>query len=152
MLRVLTAENDILRAVAKPVSKFDLGLKRLIKDMQVTMLAHEGLGLAAPQVGKPIRAFVWIGNDSSIKHIVNPELEWTDGVLEVGIEGCLSIPGFSVALPRFKTIQVRGFDFNGMPVVELAEGLEARVMQHEMDHLEGILISDYTKNSTTLEV
>jgi peptide deformylase len=104
-----------------------------------------GVGLAAPQLGISQRLLVYrIGPDAPVIALANPELDWTSQDLEPGEEGCLSIPGVTVDVERPVHVRVRAKDEEGEPRVVEASGLEARVIQHEMDHLDGVLILERT--------
>jgi peptide deformylase len=104
-----------------------------------------GVGLAAPQLGISQRLLVYrIGPDAPVIALANPELDWTSQDLEPGEEGCLSIPGVTVDVERPVHVRVRAQDEEGDPRVVEASGLEARVIQHEMDHLDGVLILERT--------
>lgn len=113
-------------------------MRRLVADMTETMLDANGLGLAAPQVHVPLRLFV-MRNGDSVLALFNPELSALSEDTEPGWEGCLSIPGLRGEIPRFTRIAWRAQDTEGRPMQGDAEGLAARIMQHEADHLDGIL-------------
>lgn len=113
-------------------------IRRLIADMAETMLDAAGIGLAAPQVHVPLRLFVWRG-PNGVAALVNPELTPITEETESAWEGCLSIPGLRGSVLRPKRIRFRGLDAEGEPVEGEAEAMTARVMQHETDHLDGIL-------------
>jgi len=113
-------------------------IARLIADMGETMRDAGGIGLAAPQVHVPLRLFVWLEGEA-VRAVINPELAPLDDETEPGWEGCLSIPGLRGLVPRFRRIAWRGEDETGTAIGGEAEGLLARVMQHEFDHLEGTL-------------
>ncbi len=114
-------------------------VRRLVADMAETMEDAQGLGLAAPQVHVPLRLFVWRGGAGNIIALINPEIETVGEEVEQGWEGCLSIPGLRGCVPRAARIRFRGQDIEGRPVEGEAAGLAARVIQHETDHLDGIL-------------
>lgn len=139
--KIVLLGNPILRRKAQPVRQVTKAERRLIDDLLETMEAYEGVGLAAPQVGVPQRIFVarWEGETFAL---VNPEMEWTSPETVVGMEGCLSIPGVQGKVTRHGRIRVRALDAQGNPVVVEPEGWLARIFQHEMDHLDGILILD----------
>jgi peptide deformylase len=122
-------------AVTDPTSA---ELRRLVQDMTETMLDAGGIGLAAPQVHVPLRLFLW-RNGEAVAALFNPVLEPLGDEVEAAWEGCLSIPGLRGAVSRPRRIRFRGLDAEGEPVQGEAEGLAARVMQHETDHLNGIL-------------
>ena len=114
-------------------------IRRLIADMAETMEDAQGLGLAAPQVHVPLRVFVWRGGAGNVIALINPEVEPVGEETEDGWEGCLSIPGLRGCVPRAARIRFRGVDMEGRPVEGEAAGLTARVIQHETDHLDGVL-------------
>lgn len=145
MERIVRMGDPVLRTVARPVDGFDGELREEIRWMGQLMHDAMGVGLAAPQVGISHRLFVYrVEPDSPIVAVVNPELEWTGDETELGEEGCLSIPGVQVDVERPVHIRVGGVDEHGEVVHIEAGGLEARVIQHEMDHLDGVLILDRT--------
>ncbi|WP_159998990.1 peptide deformylase [Roseomonas sp. 18066] len=116
----------------------DPEIRRLVADMAETMLDAQGLGLAAPQVHVPLRIFVWRNGDS-VAALINPELELLGPPDQRGWEGCLSIPGLRGNVERAHRVAFRGTDIGGDSVEGEAEGMLARVMQHEYDHLDGVL-------------
>lgn len=141
--KIIVLGNPILRQKAKPVRKITKAERQLIDDLLETMEAHGGVGLAAPQVGIPQRIFVarWEGETFAL---INPELEWRSKETVAGMEGCLSIPGVQGKVTRHEKIRVRALNADGNPIVLQPEGWLARIFQHEMDHLDGILILDRT--------
>ncbi len=145
MERIVRMGDPVLRTVARPVDGFDGELRQEIRWMGELMHDAMGVGLAAPQVGISHRLFVYrVEPDSPIIAVINPELEWTGDETELGEEGCLSIPGIQVDVERPVHIRIGGVDEYGEVVRVEASGLEARVIQHEMDHLDGVLILDRT--------
>jgi peptide deformylase len=116
----------------------DPAIRRLVADMAETMLDAQGLGLAAPQVHVPLRIFVWRNGDS-VAALINPEIELLGPPDQRGWEGCLSIPGLRGNVERAGRVAFRGTDIEGNAVEGEAEGMLARVMQHEYDHLDGIM-------------
>jgi len=135
--------DPVLRAGTEPVTAFDPSLGDLAQDMIRTMHERTGLGLAAPQVGLSTRLAV-VSSDEKPGHeivLINPELVWTDG-WEEREEGCLSVPGVYVKIGRFGRVRVRFQDLQGQIQEMEAEGLFARAIQHEVDHLNGRLILD----------
>ena len=137
---IVTYGNSVLRSPAENVGEFNDEIKALIERMYQTMAEVRGLGLAAPQVGVSKRVFVYdIGEGPHA--LVNPKIVTSKGE-EWGIEGCLSIPGLQGEVPRAERITVAGIDENGKKVRIKAEGLLARVLQHEIDHLDGTLFVD----------
>ncbi|MBJ7332014.1 MAG: peptide deformylase [Solirubrobacteraceae bacterium] len=145
MSRIVRMGDPVLRSVARPVDGFDGELREEIRWMGQLMHDALGVGLAAPQVGISHRLFVYrVEPDSPIIAVINPELEWTGDETELGEEGCLSIPGIQVDVERPVHVRIGGVDEHGDVVRVEASGLEARVIQHEMDHLDGVLILDRT--------
>ena len=141
ILRIRTLGDPVLREPAKRVSEFGPSLRSLFDDMVETMVAAPGVGLAGPQVGISSRLFVFDDGETGPTFMANPEL--SDGVGELlEDEGCLSIPGPYHATPRFARILCRGQDLDGNPFEMLGEGLLARIFQHEIDHLDGMLYID----------
>jgi peptide deformylase len=139
--KIITAENPILRKKAKKVHRFDPSIQRLIDDMFETMHAANGVGLAAPQIAQSIRVFVAAYEDRKIA-MVNPEIIKAEGE-EPGTEGCLSIPGYAGDnIRRATMVIVKGQNARGKEIRERAEGWLARILQHEIDHLDGILFID----------
>jgi peptide deformylase len=141
-LTLRTLPDPVLRLVCEPVDSFDRPLRELIEEMRQLMLRHHGIGLAAPQAGVALRLFV--GEiDGRHLSVVNPRLRPCDESRDEGVEGCLSLPGVEVPVARTRAVEVRGRTPDGKPLRFLAEGLLARVVQHEVDHLNGRLICDY---------
>jgi peptide deformylase len=142
-LPIRTFGDPVLREPARPVEDFDEPLRRLARDMMATMKAAPGVGLAAPQVGRPIRLIVFdVGEeDGGFGALANPTLrnEWGD---QVGEEGCLSLPGLYFPVKRYAAVQAEAFDVDGNAVTIEARELLARVLQHEVDHLNGVLFID----------
>jgi peptide deformylase len=137
--------DPVLKSRATPVDRFDDSLRRQVSRMAGIMHDALGVGLAAPQLGISQRLLVYrVGPDAPVTVLANPELEWASGEVEVGEEGCLSIPGVLVDVDRPVYVRVRGLDEEGEERVVEASGLEARVIQHEIDHLDGVLILERT--------
>jgi peptide deformylase len=137
--------DPVLKSRATPVDRFDDSLRRQASRMAGIMHDALGVGLAAPQLGISQRLLVYrVGPDAPVTVLANPELEWASGELELGEEGCLSIPGVLVDVDRPLHIRVRGLDEEGEERLVEASGLEARVIQHEIDHLDGVLILERT--------
>ncbi len=132
--------DPVLRDVAAPVTDFDRQLRTLVRDLTDTMLDAPGSGLAAPQLGVALRVFTYL-SEGEVGHLVNPRLQLSD-VTQLGEEGCLSIPGLAFDCTRAYGVVAQGFDVYGEPVT--LEGTEhlARVIQHETDHLDGVLFVD----------
>jgi peptide deformylase len=135
--------DPVLRATALPVDRFDDALVAEIERMGELMHDALGVGLAATQIGVLHRVLVYRAyTDDPLTALVNPELEWVGDELEAAEEGCLSLPGVHVEVERPARLRVRARDARGEEIVVEAEGLEARVIQHEIDHLDGVLILD----------
>ena len=152
---IVSLPEPVLRRKARPVTEFGGELQSLIDDMVETMREAPGVGLAAPQVNVSERLIVVEygeeeedENGEIIEHpkklyvMVNPEIVKTSEETEVGIEGCLSIPGIVGEVERFSSIQIKGLNRRGRPVKLKAEGWLARIFQHEIDHLNGVLFPD----------
>ena len=137
--------DPVLRSKARPIEVFDDALRDEISGMAALMHDSMGIGLAATQVGTLHRVLVYrVEHDSPINALINPELEWSGREKETMEEGCLSLPGVHVDVERPVDVRVHAQDPHGDPIVIEASGLEARVIQHEMDHLDGVLILDRT--------
>lgn len=141
ILPIRTLGDPVLRSPSKPVTAFDTQLRRLHDDMVETMYAAPGVGLAAPQVGVSLRAFVFDDGDTGPMFLANAELLDPSGEI-LDEEGCLSIPGPYHPTPRFEHVRCRGLDVDGRPAELEGSGLLARIFQHESDHLEGVLYID----------
>jgi peptide deformylase len=134
--------SNVLREKSKKIERIDDEIKNLLNNMVETMQNAQGVGLAAPQVGVNIRAFVLDIGDGNIRKVVNPEfLEFSEKLVEQE-EGCLSIPGVYKKVKRPESLKIKYLNENGEEVVEEADGLLARAFQHEYDHLEGVLFVD----------
>jgi len=146
MLRpILTYPDPFLTRKAVPVLRVDDKVRELVRDMFETMHAASGVGLAAPQIGVGRRVIVVdvsrVETESPPLALVNPEVVSRGGSVE-GIEGCLSVPGVEGMVPRAECVLVRGQDVQGEPVRIRATGFLARALQHEIDHLDGVLFID----------
>lgn len=147
---IVTVPNPILRRKAKPVTDFGPEFQRLVDDMIETMRAAPGVGLAAPQVGVLQRVIVveYPENDEDenaparLYVVVNPEIKEMSPETELGVEGCLSIPGVQGEVERSRALVVRGQTRHGQPLKLKVQGWTARIFQHEIDHLEGVLFTD----------
>jgi peptide deformylase len=138
--------DPVLRSKASPVASFDEALGREIDHMVSVMRDGLGVGLAATQLGILRRLLVLqAGHDAPATALVNPQIEWLSEETERMEEGCLSLPGIIVDVERPLLARVRGLDAAGEPLTIEASGLEARVIQHEIDHLDGVLILDRTE-------
>jgi len=132
--------DPVLVTPASEVIDFDKELRKLVKDLTETMLDAPGAGLAAPQIGVPLRVFVW-DVDEAIGHLINPTLDLSEEMQE-GDEGCLSFPELVYPTPRAFRAVAKGFNMHGDPVTIEGTELLARALQHETDHLNGILFID----------
>ena len=157
ILKVARMGHPVLRAKAKPIATANItspALQQLIDDMFETMHEYGGIGLAAPQVHESLRVFVAgvrkspvpqvldNGDDMPFIALINPELAVVSTTVEEGWEGCLSIPDIRGLVPRAPEVQVKAYDRTGRRIELLARGLPARVIQHENDHLNGVLFFD----------
>jgi peptide deformylase len=147
LLKIARMGHPVLTQVAQPVD--DPGskqLRQLIDDMAKTMADADGIGLAAPQVYRPLRVILFLDADNRDAApgrapiaLINPVIEPLGGSIVAGLEGCLSIPGLRGIVPRYERIGYRGLNRKGKVIEREASGLHARVVQHEVDHLDGIL-------------
>jgi len=133
----------VLDEVAVPVDEVTDDIRRLVDRMIDVMIEHNGIGLAAPQIGIGLRIFVVSvdGTRESAKVYINPELE-VSGIQEANEEGCLSVPGVFAKIKRYRKCVITATDLEGKRFTEKANGLQVRAFQHEYDHLEGTLIKD----------
>jgi len=141
--RITRYPDKVLAGPARPVEKIDDNIRRLVDKMTDIMLENKGIGLAAPQAGVPLRLFI-ISLDQTkqaVKVFINPTIT-PIGELDSVEEGCLSIPGIHTKIRRYKKCKVTATDLNGNEFTEEADGLYARALQHEYDHIEGITIAD----------
>jgi peptide deformylase len=155
---ILRLGHPILRQVAAPVAQFGTpDLRELVHDMLETMRAHDGAGLAAIQIGVLQRVVVFevVHNPRypDVEHVpltvlVNPEIEPLGEERELGWEGCLSVPGLRGVVPRYRQVRYRGFDELGRPMDRTVTDFHARVVQHECDHLDGILYPQRIEDMT----
>jgi peptide deformylase len=144
--------DPVLRATAVPVDRFDDALRLEIERMGEIMHDSLGVGLAATQIGILHRALVYRADpEHDITALVNPVLEWESEEREVAEEGCLSLPGVHIEVERPAQVRVRARDAGGAEVLIQAQDLEARVIQHEIDHLNGVLILDRVSRSVRKE-
>ncbi|MEV7226168.1 MULTISPECIES: peptide deformylase [Polymorphospora] len=133
--------DPVLRTPAEPVVDFDAELRKLVADLTDTMLDSSGAGLAAPQLGVGLRVFAF-DVDDVVGHLINPVLDFPDEEEQDGPEGCLSIPGLYFDTKRRMNVVAKGFNSYGDPVQVVGTGLMARCVQHETDHLDGVLFLD----------
>lgn len=143
MLNILTLGNDVLRKKCATIAVFDKKLEDLAVAMIDSMHAHDGVGLAGPQVGVEKRLFVCHVPEDEPRIFINPDIIGTSEEILSYEEGCLSIPGVYSEVLRPKSITLQAWTLEGRPFKMEAEGLLARVIQHEMDHLKGILFIDH---------
>jgi peptide deformylase len=137
--------DPVLRTRARPIERVDDALREEIARMGVLMNDALGVGLAATQLGVLHRVLVYrVQPDSPVAALINPEVEWRGSDEEIAQEGCLSLPAVLVDVERPIHVRIRALDENGEPILIEASGLEARVIQHEIDHLDGVLILDRT--------
>ncbi len=142
MLEIITYPNPILTQPSQPITNpTDLEIKQLITEMTKTMRAHDGVGLAAPQVGKNIRLFL-VEIDHNLTTFINPEIQKLSGKETRMEEGCLSFPGQYLPIVRPSKVKIKFTDASGQKQIIKATGLLARAIQHEFDHLEGILFTE----------
>ena len=132
--------DPVLRTPAEPVVDFDKELRGLVRDLEMTMLDAPGAGLAAPQIGVGLRVFTYYV-DNVLGHLINPSLDLSEDIQE-GEEGCLSLPDLVFDTRRSLRVVAKGFDQHGEPVQIEGSELLARCIQHETDHLDGILFID----------
>lgn len=165
ILKVSRLGHPVLRTPAHPIDPKSItspGVQRLIDDMFDTMREYSGVGLAAPQVHEGVRLFVaglrpgsvgaeiGEGDEMPLMALVNPEITLVGKPTELGWEGCLSIPDIRGRVPRAPVVRVKAWNRQGQPVAFTAKGFPARVIQHEFDHLEGILFFDRMKSMESL--
>jgi peptide deformylase len=135
--------DPVLRTKARPVERFDDALRDEVKRMGELMIDALGVGLAANQVGVLNRVLVYrVHQQAPVAALINPEIEWSGREDEILEEGCLSLPAVHVDVERPVFVRVRALDEYGEPIMIEASGLEARVIQHEIDHLDGVLVLD----------
>lgn len=138
--------DPVLGRPAEPVTDFGERLASLVEDLYATMYAASGVGLAAPQIGVPLQVFVHDCPDDEgrrhLGHLVNPRLLVADGVVVGGPEGCLSLPGVRASTERFDRAVVEGVDITGAPLRIEGTGFFGRCLQHECDHLDGVVFAD----------
>jgi len=138
---ILTSEKPILHQRAKAIARADIATRRLLRDMVDTMRDAPGVGLAGPQIGVPLRVVV-IEYEQILYKLINPEITWLSSERVVADEGCLSIPGYIGAVERSERVKVRAKNEQGKAISLAPEGWLARIFQHEVDHLDGILFPD----------
>jgi peptide deformylase len=138
---------DVLRQVAQEIKVVDSDVRSLVRDMGRMMYSARGVGLAAPQVGRSVRLFVYDAGDG-LRAMINPQILRKRGDQVEPEEGCLSIPGLRGVVHRALEIEVKALNEDGRPVKFRTKGFEARVIQHELDHLDGVLFIDLADPKT----
>ncbi|HYU20519.1 MAG TPA: peptide deformylase [Chloroflexota bacterium] len=138
---ILVLGNPVLRNKARKISRFDQSLERLVQDMIETMREAPGVGLAAPQIGVPLQVAVVEAEKDQVHVLVNPEILKIDGEWEPD-EGCLSVPGYWAKIKRGARVTVKARDAKGRELRVTGEGLLGQALQHEIDHLHGLLYLD----------
>jgi peptide deformylase len=146
---ILNFEQPVLREKAKKVARVDTSIQKLLDDLAETMLDAPGAGLAANQIGVPLRVCVVKGDENQIWGLVNPVIVKSAGS-QVGYEGCLSKPGWVGEVERYEAVVVKGLNRHGKQVRIKSNGFTARAFQHELDHLDGVLFTDRLTSLDTL--
>lgn len=150
-MKILTHPNPLLRQKSSAVEKIDNDIINVVEAMKKILLEAKGIGLAAPQLGKTIRLFiVQDQNQPEFFVFINPRINWKSREAVKAWEGCLSLPGLEGNIKRAKRIRVKALDLNGRKFSLEASDLLARAIQHENDHLDGILYLDYIKSKKDL--
>lgn len=142
--------DPVLKKPAQDIEKGSIDVKKLVEDMYETMREASGIGLAAPQIGKSVRLFIVDGSpleeegmEDFQKVFINPEIVWEEGDDWAFVEGCLSIPGIREEVTRPSRLCINYLDENFVEHEEEFDGMKARIIQHEYDHIEGVLFTDY---------
>lgn len=148
VLRILPIEHPSLRRVCSRVNGIGPSIRKLMEDLEDTMASASGVGLAAPQIGKPLRV-ITVADGDAVFTLANPEIVKGAGE-SVEEEGCLSLPLFYGPVPRYAAITVRGLDVRGKKIRRKADGMVARALQHEIDHLNGVIFKDKLADGTKL--
>ncbi len=146
---ILNFDQPVLREKAKKVARVDTSIQKLLDDLAETMLDAPGAGLAANQIGVPLRVCVVKGDENQIWGLVNPVIVKSAGT-QVGYEGCLSKPGWVGEVERYEAVVVKGLNRHGKQVRIKSTGFTARAFQHELDHLDGVLFTDRLTSLETL--
>lgn len=145
-LKIVTGtDNPILRAVSKPVAAITKKTVKLINDMAEAMELEKGVGIAAPQVGENVRIFLALLDSKKLVAMINPEFLNHSEIMTDGEEGCLSLPGEWGQVARYTEVTLRFIDLKGRENTLKLKGFNARIVQHEMDHLNGVLFTDHVK-------
>lgn len=149
ILKIHKVGDPVLRIKSEPIKKLDNKTRELLVDMMETMRFYNGIGLAAPQIGLSKSLIVFDTSaypEGSYGFIINPRLSGVGSNTDSMVEGCLSFPGRKIKVERSTEIEVEYYNISGKYVKEVFTGITARVIQHEIDHLSGILLPDYTEN------
>ena len=149
-MEIKKAGAAVLKEICQPVERIDNKIKRLLDNMAETMYEAEGVGLAAPQIGKSLQMIV-LDDGNGLIELINPELLEASEELQDGPEGCLSVPGYYGDVKRSQRIKVRALNRHGKVIVYEPEGFLARIFQHEMDHLVGTLFIEKATNLRKVE-
>lgn len=149
VLDIMKAGHPVLKQVAEPVEFVNKKMRTLIEDMAETMYKTDGVGLAAPQIGVSQRIIV-LDDGNGLLELINPEITHKEGS-QIGLEGCLSVPGYYGDVERFDKITVKAIDKHNKKVTIKAEGFLARILQHEIDHLDGHLFIEKADNLQRIE-
>lgn len=150
LLKIIKAGAPILKETAQPVKTITKNTKRLLNDMAETMYEAEGVGLAAPQIGKSLQLIV-LDDGNGLIELINPKLLEASEEMQNGPEGCLSVPGYYGDVQRSMRIKVQALNRHGKTVIYEPEGFLARIFQHEMDHLVGTLFIEKATNLRKVE-
>ena len=142
LLEIKKVGDDVLRQISSPVDKIDRDIKELIKNMNQTMIANDGIGIAAPQVNV-LKRIILVRPNNKTYILINPDIKFKSKETAIDYEGCLSVPEKDVKVRRSKNIIVEFTDIDGERYNMEAKNLLARIIQHEVDHLDGKLIIDY---------
>jgi peptide deformylase len=151
ILTVIKMDNPVLHQKAKKVKNIDSSIQKLINDMIDTMYEIDGVGLAAPQVGVPLQVVVFqLPDDEDVTVLINPEIVKGSEESEMMSEGCLSLPGYRGEVKRLTSVTVKGRNRQGKLIRIKGEGLLAQVLQHEIDHINGVVFIDHLESPDDL--
>jgi len=151
ILTVIKMDNPVLHQKAKKVKNIDSSIQKLINDMIDTMYEIDGVGLAAPQVGVPLQVVVFqLPDDEDVTVLINPEIVKGSEESEMMSEGCLSLPGYRGEVKRLTSVTAKGRNRQGKMIRIKGEGLLAQVLQHEIDHINGVVFVDHLKSPDDL--
>lgn len=151
ILTVIKMDNPVLHQKAKKVKNIDSSIQKLINDMIETMYEIDGVGLAAPQVGVPLQVVVFqLPDDEDVTVLINPEIVKDSEESEMMSEGCLSLPGYRGEVKRLTSVTAKGRNRQGKMIRIKGEGLLAQVLQHEIDHINGVVFVDHLESPDDL--